>query len=204
MADNITLNAAVAARTRTAQETLRTARTDLTKRDNTRALADVNARKRIQQEDRQVQNARFEDTTVNQARLRGNERAARDNVVTGDVIAGDARLRQTQNDLTAELNVADARRADVENLTLNQQDNTVLNASGNVLPAQNEQDSTVNFGDFLQQRDRRVVDNQQQNRDRDVQSRIDTRLALDRIASPDATSGIPENVQRGVLVDIIS
>jgi len=204
MADNITLNAAVAARTRTAQETLRTARTDLTKRDNARALVDVNARKRIQEEDRQVQNARLDDTTVNQAQLRGNQRAARDNLLTGDVIAGDARLRQTQNDLTAELNVSDARRAEIEAITLNQQDNTVLNASGNVLPSQTEQDNTINFGDFLQQRDSRLVDNQQQDRDRDVQSRIDTRLALDRIASPDATSGFPENVQRGVLVDIIS
>jgi len=219
MAENITLNAAIVARTRIAQEAQRTARADLTKRDNARALADVNARNRIRQEDLKIQDARFEDATVDLARQRGNQRATRDNQLIGDVVATDARLRQTQNDLTAELNLAEARQADVENTILQQQDNQVLDASGNVLPPTTEQDNTGDFDAFLQARDLRLSDVQQQNRDRDVQSQIDTRLAIDRIQSPDTAAVLTDGGQalptgssdlgsepapRGVLVDIIS
>jgi len=113
-----------------------------------------------------------------------------------DIIASDTRLTRTRNDLTAERN--NAREDQAATLALIERGQINALTQNAVDTLRNDQASRPNFQSFLRERDQRQTQRQIEQRDAQIQQRIDLRIATDnlRAASPGST------VPRGSIVDV--
>ncbi len=119
-----------------------------------------------------------------------------------DTIANDSAFQNRQDAITSELVQQRASRAAVYEIGLSEYDEGLaldqLDPATNNDPALGIAEQTSSFRQFLAERDDRLAERAQDQRDRSIQQQIDLQVATDNLRSTSPGGDLP----RGALVDV--